>query len=233
MFPNALAAALMPNHVMGTARELARTGHRRTSHFFTPSSTSASQGGAILRAKGEMTMLGFLFGTLCLFGLVGAARRHYYYGAYGGSCGGGYRGYRGGHSHWRESGWRESGPTGDGRTAWVGDERFARAAGEVLKRRLRVKEDQEAIIDHALTDLHASLKELRTNVKDSREELANAFRGEKVDDAQLAVLFDRWSDALTQARQDTTSALKQIHAVLDPEQRTRAADWLGKNPEWV
>jgi hypothetical protein len=30
-----------------------------------------------------------------------------------------------------------------------------------------------------------------------------------------------------------TSALKQIHAVLDPDQRNRAADWLGKNPEWV
>jgi hypothetical protein len=177
-----------------------------------------------------MTMLGLLFGTLCLFGLVGAVRRHHYYG-YGGSCGGGYRGHRGRHSHWR--GDHDSGPTGDGRTAWVGDERFSRAASEVIKRRLRVKEDQEAIIDHALTDLQASLKELRASVKDSREDLANAFRGEKVDDAQLAVLFDRWSDALGQAKQDVTSALKQIHAVLDPEQRTRAADWLGKNPEWV
>jgi uncharacterized membrane protein len=178
-----------------------------------------------------MTMFGLLFGTLCLFGLVGAVRRHHYYGAYGGSCGDGYRGHRGRHSHWR--GDHDSGPTGDGRTSWVGDERFSRAASEVLKRRLRVKEDQEAIIDHALADLQASLRELRGNVKDSREDLANAFRGEKVDDAQLAVLFDRWSDALKQARQDVTSALKQIHAVLDPEQRTRAADWLGKNPEWV
>jgi hypothetical protein len=180
-----------------------------------------------------MTMLGLLFGTLCLFGLAGAVRRHHYYsyGGYGGSCGGGHRGYRGRHSHWR--GDYDSGPTGDGRTSWVGDERFSRAAGEVLKRRLRVKEDQEVIIDHALTDLHASLKELRSSVKDSREDLANAFRGEKVDDAQLAVLFDRWSDALGQAKQDVTSALKQIHAVLDPDQRNRAADWLGKNPEWV
>jgi hypothetical protein len=40
-------------------------------------------------------------------------------------------------------------------------------------------------------------------VKDSREDLANAFRGEKVDDAQLAVLFDRWSDAL-EGRQSRT-----------------------------
>jgi hypothetical protein len=71
------------------------------------------------------------------------------------------------HSQWRGD--------YDGRPAtvarpWVGDERFSRAAGEILKRRLRVKEDQEVIIDHALTDLQASLKELRSSVKDSRED---------------------------------------------------------------
>ena len=58
-------------------------------------------------------------------------------------------------------------------------------------------------------------------------------RRQRLSETQLAELFDRWSDALGTAKQDVTSALKQIHAVLDPDQRNRAADWLGKNPEWV
>ena len=77
------------------------------------------------------------------------------------------------------------------------------------------------------------MKTFRSTVKDSRQDLANAFRGEKVDDAALAVVFDQWTDALKQAKQDVVSSLKQVHAVLDEDQRKRAADWLGQNPEWV
>jgi hypothetical protein len=175
-------------------------------------------------------MFGFLLGTLCLFGLAGMARHHYAYGGYGRSYGGGSCGSYRGHHRSRH------GYGGEGRSeqgSWVGDDRFARAAGEVFKRRLRIHEDQEAIIDHALKDLHAALKDLRSSVKDSRSELATAFKGEAVDDAQLAVLFDRWTDDLKKARQDVVSSLKQIHAVLDEDQRKRATDWLGQNPEWV
>ena len=173
-------------------------------------------------------MFGFLFGTLCLFGLAGLVRHNHCRGDHG-SCGGGYR------SRWHSRDWEEG---TDPRRSWVGGEdRFARAAGEVFKRRLRIHEEQEAIIDHALHDLRAALKELRSTALDSRSELADAFRGETVDDARLAVLVDRYTDALKRARQDVVSALKQVHAVLDPEQRVRAADWLGKGPRnqagWV
>ena len=85
-----------------------------------------------------------------------------------------------------------------------------RLYADMLTTVLKLFEDGAGVVNLKITS--ASLKELRSSVKDSREDLANAFRGEKVDDAQLAVLFDRWSDALGQAKQDVTSALKQIHA---------------------
>ena len=61
-----------------------------------------------------------------------------------------------------------------------------------------------------------------------------AFRGESVDDAAVAATFPRHDDALAHARRDVISALKQVHAVLTPEQRAMAADWLAAHDgKWV
>ncbi|MBA2320768.1 MAG: hypothetical protein H0V89_06395, partial [Deltaproteobacteria bacterium] len=44
----------------------------------------------------------------------------------------------------------------------------------------------------------------------------------------------RQDEAITSARREVISALKQIHAVLDPEQRARAASWLAAaDGRWV
>ncbi len=183
-------------------------------------------------------MFGFLFGTMCLFGFAGlmkASFRHHAHGAYaygpGGGCHGGRHGRWGGPGggRGRRGGgfaFDEDGPRGDG---------FAKAFGEILKRRLRIDEDQEGLVDHALIDLRAAVKELATVMKDSRKNLAEAFRGEKVDDASLAASFGQHDEAITRARRDVVSALKQVHAVLTPEQRAQAADWLaqGDAQGWV
>jgi len=48
----------------------------------------------------------------------------------------------------------------------------------------------------------------------------------------LAAIFARHDDALAKSRRDVVSALKQIHAVLRPEQRQQAAQWLSSfNPD--
>jgi len=112
------------------------------------------------------------------------------------------------------------------------EEAFARAAGEVLKRRLRVGPDQEDIVDHALRDAQGALKDLHGVLRDSREGLAGAFAGEAVDEAAIAAAFSRQDEALKRARQDLASALKQVHAVLDEGQRTRLAELLGKSEGW-
>jgi Spy/CpxP family protein refolding chaperone len=120
--------------------------------------------------------------------------------------------------------WRRAGRT----RAAVG-----RAATEVVKRRLDVDEEQEDIIDQALGDLRQALERFELALHESRAELASAFRGEAVDEAALEAVWTRHDDALKRARREGASALKQVHAVLDPDQRAQAADWLANaRPAW-
>ncbi len=175
-------------------------------------------------------MMGFVFGTVCLLLLVRMAaagarfRWHMAHGAGPGSfgpggCGRGWHGGRGGHN-----GWEVPGGQGGGR---VDAERMGRAAGEVMKRRLGIDGDQEGVVDHALIDLRGALKELAGELKETKQPLVDAFAGETVDDSGLAAIFARQDDAVARARREVLSSLKQIHAVLRPEQRERAVKWLG------
>ncbi len=107
-------------------------------------------------------------------------------------------------------------------------ESYARAMGEVIKRRLRIGADQEDIVDHALRDARQALRDLASTFRDSRGDLADAFSGESVDDAVLAAAFGRHDAELERARADLGSALKQVHAVLDADQRARLVKLLAE-----
>ncbi len=161
-------------------------------------------------------MFGILLGTVCLFGLIGVAKshRHRHHHCEGrGSRGGPHRrGHRG-----------RSGRRGQG---------FDRAMGEAVKRGLHVDRDQEDLVDHALGDVRDSLREFKEVMKESRLDAAAAFEGDKVDDAALDTIFETQDAALTQTRRQLVSALKQIHAVLDDEQRATAVQWLANGPTW-
>lgn len=176
-------------------------------------------------------MLGIALGTVCLLGLVGMAKgAHHRHHAYAHGCG---SGPRWGHGRWEGRHGGEGRRGGARRDAWT-NEGFGRAAGEIFKRRLRIDDDQEALVDHALADLRAATKELADELNGTRAGLADAFRAEKVDDAALAAAFARHDDAIGRARREVVSALKQIHAVLDDEQRAKAADWLAADDaRWV
>jgi len=99
----------------------------------------------------------------------------------------------------------------------------------VLKRRLDVDEDQELVVDHAVADSRDALRELGDALADVRGDLAEALRGAEVDDAGLQAAFGRTDEALARARRHLVSAVKQVHAVLDEEQRELLAatvdDW--------
>lgn len=155
-------------------------------------------------------MFGFLMGTICLILLVkvifGGRRRRQH----------GYNRKCGKHSD------GESFKRGRrGRRGFVG------AIREVFKRKLDLDEDQADIVDHAFRDLKEAGVELKEVIKDSREDIVGAFNKDNVDDAALAAVFARHDDQLKTARKNIVSALKQVHAVLDPDQREAAADWLG------
>ena len=166
-------------------------------------------------------MFGFVVGTLCLFGLFGLMKA--------GRCGGGrHYGFHGRHGSYGRHGGGSSRRGGFGRAG------FGRAAAEVFKRRLNVDEDQEGIVDLAFADLQTALTDLGAALRDGRTELAEAFRGEDVDEAAIASAFDRQDADLKEARRQAISALKQIHAVLDPDQRAKAVDWVtSTDARWV
>lgn len=155
-------------------------------------------------------MFGFVFGTLCLLGLfalkAGAYRRYGRYHRYGGPRGYARRG------------------RGRGRRGFVG---FASA--EMVKRRLDLDEDQADLADHAVADVQRSVKSMGESLQDGRGELADLLREEFIDDGRIEVVFDRLDDDLKRTRREIVSAVKQIHATLDEEQRDRLARMLGGN----
>ncbi len=168
-------------------------------------------------------MFEFIFGAFALLFFLGAIKTHLRHRRMWRRHFQEHHGHRGPHGHrWggrrrdrgaRHEGWRRPG--------------VARAVGEVFKRRLDVDPDQEGIVDHAMVDLHRALEELTTVMKGSRTELAEAFAAPEVDDGAIEAIFTHHDDSLKRARRDVVSALKQVHAVLDPEQRERAVQWLG------
>jgi uncharacterized membrane protein len=95
---------------------------------------------------------------------------------------------------------------------------------EVLKRRLDVDEDQALVVDHAMRDVNVACKELAASMVEARSEAADALRGESVDDGALEALFARTDEELARTRRHLISAVKQVHAVLDDEQREALAD---------
>jgi uncharacterized membrane protein len=104
--------------------------------------------------------------------------------------------------------------------------------GEAVKRGLNVDREQEDLVDHALGDVRESLREFKDVMSETRQDAAAAFEGEKIDDAALDAIFETQDVALAQTRRQIISALKQIHAVLDDEQRATAVEWLANGPTW-
>ncbi|MCB9679271.1 MAG: Spy/CpxP family protein refolding chaperone [Alphaproteobacteria bacterium] len=182
-------------------------------------------------------MFGFAFGTLCFIGLAGllAAPRchmghhghhrfHGRHGFHGGHGGHGWRGHHGGHG---EGGFQSERRRGRGRHG------FSRAASEIFKRHLDLDEDQADLVDHALADLRKAVHEFGDTLKAGRADLGAAFAGEQVDDAALAALFSTQDEEVARFRREAVSALKQIHAVLDPDQREEATRWLSREGGWA
>ncbi|MEN0065725.1 MAG: periplasmic heavy metal sensor [Myxococcota bacterium] len=151
-------------------------------------------------------MFGFVFGTVCLMALFALKASAFHR----------YRRFR-------------HGPGGRRRGRGRGRGMVAFATAEHIKRRLDLDEDQGDLADHAIADAQRSVKEMYGSFSDARVELADLVRGEAVDDAQLEVIFDRIDDDLRRTRREVVSAIKQIHATLDEDQRDRMASLLGGN----
>lgn len=131
-------------------------------------------------------------------------------------------------------GWREHGWGGPGHGPWHGfgpgprgDHRRGRWMWAVLSR-LELSPAQEKVVRAELEKLKQTAKGMRDEGKQSRADMANAIRGEELDENALAAMFMRHDDRLHDLRQDLGGALGRIHAVLDPDQRERLADLISR-----
>lgn len=151
-------------------------------------------------------MLGFLFGTLCLIGLAKVVRGPHH------------RSFHGHHGHPNRCGHGSQGTRRRGRG-------FERAAAEMFKRKLDLDDDQADLVDHAFRDLAEAGRTFQEAMRTQKQDLAEAFRAEEVDETGLASLYAAQDEALQTFRRSAVSVLKQIHAVLEPDQREAATHW--------
>jgi len=144
-------------------------------------------------------MFGFLFGTACLIGLVAVIAR-------------GRRGYRfGRHWHHRHGHGYGYGP---------------RAALHGLLERLDTAPGQEKVILGAVDEFVDRARDSGRDIRETRRDIANAVRGERVDEARLAEVFGRHDAAIDKLRAASVDALRKVHEALDERQRKVLGDLL-------
>jgi hypothetical protein len=159
-------------------------------------------------------MLGFIFGTVCLIGLMKVLR-------HGRRWGGGCSGYGYG-SH--AGGWRDFG----GPRSWF----------RSILERMGTTPGQEKVIVSALNDLRDNRVAIREEIRRTRADLAQAVSVGLIDDATLDEAFARHDRLLAQLRVSFVETMKKITEALDERQRKQLAEilegggWFSGGPRW-
>ena len=162
-------------------------------------------------------------------------RRHFGYGGYGGGCHGG-----GGFGRHQARHW--GGFDGGGGPFWDGDDvelgshgpwgrRFGR--GFIMRAvadRLDASPAQERVIRDAFEELQQSASKLRSEGRQTRADVAGAFRKGHFDAVLFGELFARHDTALEELRKAFVGAGAKIHDALDDKQRARLADLIEAGP---
>jgi Spy/CpxP family protein refolding chaperone len=164
-------------------------------------------------------MIGCILGTL---GVIGIARwfhfrRHAWGG--GGPCG----------RHWHRrhyEGWDDGIPGGfDPREGGRGGI-FMRGALEPLD----LTPAQERAVHAAVDELKDAARGLRGELKQSRKDIAQAFRKASFDEVVMGELYARHDTAIETLRKAFVGTAARIHDALDEKQRARLADMIESGP---
>lgn len=99
----------------------------------------------------------------------------------------------------------------------------------MLLRRIDASPAQERAIIAEVEQFRDRVRGVRANAPEARADLAAAIRAPELDDATLASLKSRVDTAIGDVRTAALEALRNIHALLDPGQRERVADFLDTN----
>jgi hypothetical protein len=185
-------------------------------------------------------MFGFLFGTLCLIGLIKVARhgRGHGYGGYG--RGFGYGGGWGRHHHhgWHH-GWRGQDHFGGddegfgggwrGRGRGFGGGRFFLRA---MFERLDTTPGQEKVIQQAFEDLREKGRAAKNDMKTARAEIAKAMRSASFDEVSVGTATAQVEAVMDSMRKAGIDAFAKVHEALDERQRGMFADFIENGPRF-
>jgi len=100
----------------------------------------------------------------------------------------------------------------------------------MLFSRIDASPAQERAIISEVDRLKSRLRDIRGGVKDARGDLSAALRGATLDDAALGAVLGRVDTATSDARNAIVEALRNIHGVLDNNQRETLADLVDRGP---
>jgi hypothetical protein len=100
----------------------------------------------------------------------------------------------------------------------------------MLFSRLDASPAQERAIIGEVDKLKSRLRDIRHGVKDARGDLSAALRGPVLDDAALGAVLGRVDTATSDARNAIIDALRNVHGVLDNNQREQLADLVDRGP---
>lgn len=98
--------------------------------------------------------------------------------------------------------------------------------------RLDTTPGQEKVIRSALHDLKQQAWDLRSEVKQTRSEIAAALRTPELDKALLDRVFAKHDEVIEKLRASTLHAAEQVHGTLDEQQRRKLADLIESGPGW-
>ena len=96
--------------------------------------------------------------------------------------------------------------------------------------RLDTSPGQERVMRAAFDDLVERSYATLDALHDARRNLARAFREEELAPETVVEELTRPDDALAELRRTLGARLAELHATLDPDQRTRFADLLARSP---
>lgn len=140
-------------------------------------------------------MFGILFGTFCLVGLVAVVARGRHH-----------RYHHYDHGYGRRHGF---GPRG---------------AVNALLARLDTGPGQEKVILGAVEDFVERARASGREIRGTRKELAEALRGEQIDEGRLEQVFGRHDAAIADVRTAGVDAVRKVHGALDERQRKILSD---------
>lgn len=163
-------------------------------------------------------MIGFLIGSACVLGLVGAVRRHHGHGG----CGGGGRFGGGG---WGRRGWGAGG--GRGRWGGFGPRFFLRSLFE----RLDTTPGQEKVVMAAVDELRETGRKAKADMREARKDVATAFRSPIFDENAVGAATARLEGVVDDARKAGIATFAKVHEALDDRQRQMVADMLERGGE--